>query len=770
MDIPRAPDDLELKNIIDKLANFVARNGPEFEQMTKQKQQDNPKFSFLFSGEYYNYYQYRVTTEQAVLKQQQDKMVQQQAIIQQAITQQSIRTAPWQQSAAPSVQDQLEQQRAVAMEQIQQSETNLAAQYQSIMQQQQTMIDDAIYAAKREQLVALGSECQMSLDELDAAVQPIIDSCTKEAISTGKNWIFVHNTSQRHGDLIAHYLLDRVSAKDASFELRLHLIYLINDILHHCLRRNADDLRKSVESVVVPLFCISQLAVDEERQNKLKKLLGLWASNNYFEPQVIESMKNPFNAMAAYQAGLMASHGAIVSQISQEMNNRYMALQKQHHEFAAHLNGQIAALEHQLMMQTASSSTSTAMSVPDSSAAVQQASNAMDGGSAGNMSTMSGSSVGFGPQGYGASAPHFSQPPPAFGPPPPPLPPPPPAAAAAAGPAQFDYSHGPGEYSGMPPVQSGPPGNIPLPLPDLSKPPPGFPPGPGFGPAGPPPQPPPLMSLPLKPPKDTELMPSMPYYDLPAGLMAPLVKLEDCDYTPLNPRDIRLPPPMPPTDRLLAAVEAFYSPPSHERPRDSEGWEKLGLFEFFKAKQKAKKMKDEMSRRRSKSRSASPRRRRRSSRRHSQSRSRSRSVSPSRRRRSSRSPSRSRSRSASRSRSRSRSKSREKSRTPPSFYSEPYYQSTTETRLGEENKGHQLLTKMGWGGGGLGHKEQGMMDPVQHAEVRDRTDLYKGIGIALDDPFENFRKNKSHGFVTRMREKAEASTGGASAADETTGD
>jgi len=56
--------DLELKNIIDKLANFVARNGPEFEQMTKQKQKDNPKFSFLFCGEHYNYYQHRVTTEQ----------------------------------------------------------------------------------------------------------------------------------------------------------------------------------------------------------------------------------------------------------------------------------------------------------------------------------------------------------------------------------------------------------------------------------------------------------------------------------------------------------------------------------------------------------------------------------------------------------------------------------------------------------------------------------------------------------------------------------
>lgn len=53
-----------MKKIIDKLAQFVARNGHEFEQMTKQKQKDNPQFGFLFGGLHYNYYQYRVTTEQ----------------------------------------------------------------------------------------------------------------------------------------------------------------------------------------------------------------------------------------------------------------------------------------------------------------------------------------------------------------------------------------------------------------------------------------------------------------------------------------------------------------------------------------------------------------------------------------------------------------------------------------------------------------------------------------------------------------------------------
>jgi calcium homeostasis ER protein len=56
--------DQELQNIIDKLANFVARNGTKFEEMTRQKQKDNGKFGFLYSGnKYYNYYRWRVSME-----------------------------------------------------------------------------------------------------------------------------------------------------------------------------------------------------------------------------------------------------------------------------------------------------------------------------------------------------------------------------------------------------------------------------------------------------------------------------------------------------------------------------------------------------------------------------------------------------------------------------------------------------------------------------------------------------------------------------------
>lgn len=64
MSMPQRPRDGQLANIIDKLAEFVARNGPEFENMTKIKQQNNAKFSFLYHGsEFNNYYNYRVTEE-----------------------------------------------------------------------------------------------------------------------------------------------------------------------------------------------------------------------------------------------------------------------------------------------------------------------------------------------------------------------------------------------------------------------------------------------------------------------------------------------------------------------------------------------------------------------------------------------------------------------------------------------------------------------------------------------------------------------------------
>lgn len=113
-------------------------------------------------------------------------------------------------------------------------------------------------------------------------------------------------------------------------------------------------------------------------------------------------------------------------------------------------------------------------------------------------------------------------------------------------------------------------------IPDLSRPPPGFNLPAGATATVPPiqTQPPPAVieqnpiAAPVVLPPPEEVKPNAPYYELPAGLMVPLIRLEDYSYRPLDPEEIRLPPAAPPSERLIGAIEAFYSLPSHERPRD----------------------------------------------------------------------------------------------------------------------------------------------------------------------------------------------------------
>ena len=77
---------------------------------------------------------------------------------------------------------------------------------------------------------------------------------------------------------------------------------------------------------------------------------------------------------------------------------------------------------------------------------------------------------------------------------------------------------------------------------------------------------------------------------------------------------------------------------------------------------------------------------------------------------------------------------------------------SSDGRLSESNKGHQLLQKMGWKGSGLGSQESGRVEPVSGGEVRDRSDQYRGVGVAPSgsDPFESFRKQRAGYFYTRM--------------------
>ncbi len=622
----------------------------------------------------------------------------------------------------------VEQQIFALNEQINQSEKNLAAQKLVIDDQVKDIAATTIRKSRHEHLELLAHDTEMSLHEIDSVLQPIIDSCTKETIGSGKVWIFQTATNHDRNRLLAHYLAYKVTEPKAPFQLKLHLIYLMNDVVHHCVRKNNDDLKGSLESVIVEMFCSAWLSCADEkgdqgqRENKLTKLINLWQDKYIFSTVSLRRMREVDMTWKSVQDQLALDYDLAIKNASRHLMDTYQNYCEQNNVFLNHAETTIENLEakkKQLEEEIESKK----------------------------------------------SAPPVAAPPP-----------------AVKGPSTRGSRWDTGSDGQVMLGHAQQLAQDNLVLPDLSRPPPGF---------GDP--------VAMRPPvvQENNLIPTLPYYDLPAGLMVPLIKMDDSGYKSLNPKHLRLPPPTPPTERLMAAIEQFYAPPSHDRPRDPEGWEMLGLYEWSRAKTSAIKQKadDIEDNRRERSPTESPDpyasdngdndgdeygsrspvvEKRYRSRSRSRSRTRSRSSRGSTpdepRGRSRRSPSpegdyalpsyltkRSPSPTSSRRSPVRRSPPR---RSPPRRSPSPPRPSSSSSgrypggkQLDSSNKGHQMLKRMGWTGtGGLGSTEEGIVEPISGGQVRDRTDQFRGVGHGAD-PFEAFRKSKAGSFYTRMKER-----------------
>ncbi|KAL9321870.1 hypothetical protein ACSQ67_009923 [Phaseolus vulgaris] len=74
---PPSPSDPTVKKVADKLASFVAKNGRQFEDVTRQKNPGDTPFKFLFDERCaeYKYYEYQLAQEEKALAQSRESQV-----------------------------------------------------------------------------------------------------------------------------------------------------------------------------------------------------------------------------------------------------------------------------------------------------------------------------------------------------------------------------------------------------------------------------------------------------------------------------------------------------------------------------------------------------------------------------------------------------------------------------------------------------------------------------------------------------------------------
>ncbi|KAJ4975388.1 hypothetical protein NE237_000494 [Protea cynaroides] len=290
------PSDPELHKRIDKLVEYAAKNGPEFESMIREKQQDNPAYSFLFGAEGHDYYRYKlwfstrpsgspfnpsfppssvsmIPPPNAMMNPSALNLSPLNAPAAGAVASASmLGTPPLHQPPFPPFYDLQQQQHS-----------------QHFMGQARPDYDPSAKSFK-------GLSGPLPSD-VGAELNNVLNNLTgtKESIKGAKMWFMQRSP---FAPALAEALKDRVLALDDS-ERQLHIIYLANDILFDSLQRRINPTELDNEALAFKPVLGTMLARvyhnphnNEANQSRLQKILLFWASKEVYDRETIYGLES----------------------------------------------------------------------------------------------------------------------------------------------------------------------------------------------------------------------------------------------------------------------------------------------------------------------------------------------------------------------------------------------------------------------------------------------------------------------------------------------
>lgn len=262
------------------------KNGPEFEAMIREKQKDNPAYSFLFGGEGHSYYRYKLWLA--------------------ARPPGGMFNPPF----PPASVNMLHTSNPM-MNQSSLNAPHLAAgpgghqmhqhQYPPYYEQQHHQHSQAFVGHGRPEFDQSSRSFKGLSGPLpsDVAIEMnnVLNSLTgtKESIKGAKIWFMQRSP---FAPALAEALRDRVFSLDDS-ERQLHIIYLANDILFDSFQRRVNPHEIDNEALAFRHVLGSMLARiyhnplnKEENQSRLQKIVQFWATKEVYDPDTIRLLEN----------------------------------------------------------------------------------------------------------------------------------------------------------------------------------------------------------------------------------------------------------------------------------------------------------------------------------------------------------------------------------------------------------------------------------------------------------------------------------------------
>eukprot|EP01116_Phalansterium_solitarium_P017161 TRINITY_DN4158_c0_g2_i2.p1 TRINITY_DN4158_c0_g2~~TRINITY_DN4158_c0_g2_i2.p1 ORF type:complete len:721 (-),score=209.38 TRINITY_DN4158_c0_g2_i2:1166-3328(-) len=266
-----APEDPEVQKIIDKLADYVARNGVSFETNMIEKQKGNPKFAFLEGGAHSGYYKFKLWKERHVGIDPEDVLRQ----IAQARAS-GLAIAGEKYAAVPPP--------AALTAGIATSTFSAGSKFSAV-----PPAPAGLFSGFSNGPPQAASSPADDFSQLTHLIDNLV--ATKESIKATKTFIMGKPQLARDS---ARYLLDRVN-RAQDFDTRLNVLYLIHDILHHARTKEepsvGEDLVAAFQPVLGQILRGTYLNQDPSHQEKVTKVVKIWEDKNIFDPVTLRQLE-----------------------------------------------------------------------------------------------------------------------------------------------------------------------------------------------------------------------------------------------------------------------------------------------------------------------------------------------------------------------------------------------------------------------------------------------------------------------------------------------
>ncbi|CAO3592705.1 unnamed protein product [Absidia cylindrospora] len=147
--------------------------------------------------------------------------------------------------------------------------------------------------------------------ELELVLPSIMKDCVVSNIEAGKNWIFKNCQHPEQCQAVLDYI-NALAKVSPHFAHRLHLLYLINDVLHHAVARQMSWMKDALLSRLSTLLSLGYLCRTDrnipEQQAKITKLINIWEEKQFFDSATVHKLRQELNNEPPYPA-CDQSHG-----------------------------------------------------------------------------------------------------------------------------------------------------------------------------------------------------------------------------------------------------------------------------------------------------------------------------------------------------------------------------------------------------------------------------------------------------------------------------